>query len=99
MHRIRSFVANQCAMTQLETSVETIDELSIDEASMLPALLKFDTRSPGADEITPRMLEHCADALSIPIMNLFNHSLNSGQVPIDWKCGTITPIFKRRKPF
>ena len=67
----------------------------VDESSVLTALLNLDSsKSPGADEITPRMLKHCAYSLSIPITKLFNHSLNSGQVPVDWKCGIITPIFK-----
>ena len=84
-----------CATTQLKPPVETLDGVIVDESSMLTALLNLDSsKSPGADEITPRMLKHCAYSLSIPITKLFNHSLNCGQVPVDWKCGIITPIFK-----
>ena len=69
--------------------------MMVDESSVLTALLNLDTRkSPREDEITPRMLQRCAYSLSIPITELFNHSLNSGQVPVDWQCGIIAPIFK-----
>ncbi|CAH8605723.1 unnamed protein product [Dicrocoelium dendriticum] len=52
------------------------------------------TASPGADGFHPRLLRACAAALALPLAELFTHFFLQGKVPNDWKCGTITPIYK-----
>ena len=51
-------------------------------------------KAPGVDGLVPRILVENADILSLPLMFIFNKSLESGTVPGDWKKANVTPIFK-----
>jgi len=74
---------------------EALSYITVEAGSVLQALLGLkEGKSPGADKITPLILKRCAQSLHLPLTSLFNHSLNEGQVPADWKCGIIAPIYK-----
>ena len=51
--------------------------------------------APGPDGINPRALINLADDLSFPLTYIFNLSLKEGNVPEDWKCANVTPLFKK----
>ena len=53
------------------------------------------TSSPGPDRIHPHVLRELTAPLSGPLCALFRKSLDSGDIPQDWKEGEITPIFKK----
>ena len=53
------------------------------------------TGSPGPDGIPSRVLLETADSIALPLSILFQQSLNSGQLPADWKSGTVVPIYKK----
>ena len=52
-------------------------------------------KSPGPDGIHPRILSECAEQLSEPLTALFKLSMDAGVLPIDWKKGNISAIFKQ----
>ena len=52
-------------------------------------------KSCGPDDIHARILIELVDHLGIPIAVLLNKTLESGEVPLDWKKAKITPIFKK----
>jgi ribonuclease P/MRP protein subunit RPP40 len=58
--------------------------------------LKID-KCPGLDGIHPKMLFELRKEISIPLAELFNHSLVSGEVPSDWRDAGVTPLFKKGK--
>ena len=59
-------------------------------------LEKLDTsKSAGPDGLHPRLLRECADVLAEPLALLYQLSLDSGQVPSQWKKSVISPIFKK----
>jgi len=54
-----------------------------------------ETKSPGPDDIYPRILKECHDILATPLAIIFNKSLDEGVVVEDWKIANVTPIFKK----
>ncbi|KAA3673372.1 uncharacterized protein DEA37_0008706 [Paragonimus westermani] len=69
--------------------------MTVNAESVLLILLGLNTKkSPGADEIKPLILKQCARSLYTSLTDLFNLSPNCSMVPMYWKCGTITSIFK-----
>ena len=48
----------------------------------------------GADNIGPKILKHCAVALYEPLHHLYSLSLSQQVIPTEWKCHTITSIYK-----
>lgn len=51
-------------------------------------------KAPGPDGISPFVLKACADLLSTPLEKIFQTSLDTGEVPSDWRKANITPIYK-----
>ena len=54
-------------------------------------------KSPGPDELHPRMLKELAEEISEPLAIIFEKSYRTGEVPIDWRRANVVPIFKRGK--
>lgn len=48
----------------------------------------------GPDGISSPVLRGCSASICSPLSELFNLSLTSGRVPVDWKLSNVTPIFK-----
>ncbi|BHF85091.1 hypothetical protein SprV_1002824900 [Sparganum proliferum] len=53
-----------------------------------------ESKSPGPDEIPPKLLKELASELSVPLSILFQTSFDTGTLPIDWKLAHITPLYK-----
>lgn len=50
----------------------------------------------GFDVVHPRILrELVVDVIARPFSIIFQWSLESGQVPVDWKLESVVPIFKK----
>jgi len=56
--------------------------------------LKKDSAA-GPDEIGPKMLQELVDELAWPLTKIFRASLDTGDVPNDWKTANVTPIYKK----
>ena len=52
-------------------------------------------KSPGGDNIYPKLLYELRGVLAEPIAKLYNYSLSTGMIPTDWKEATITALFKK----
>ena len=68
----------------------------ITEESILKQLqnLKI-SKSSGPDGFHPRVLKEVATHITTPLRIIFRKSLDSGQLPSQWKQGQVTPIFKK----
>ena len=53
------------------------------------------SKSPGPDNIHPRMLKELAEELCKPLHIIFTKSLSEGKIPEDWKKADITVIHKK----
>ena len=56
-------------------------------------------KSPGPDNINPRVLSECAEELAVRLYILVRKSLTEGKVPQASKEGRVTPIYKKRLAF
>jgi len=75
-------------------------EFTVEDVKARLASLRED-KSPGADDLSPRLLKRISDEIAYPVTILFNQSMSEGAVPYDWKIANVTPIFKkgsRRQP-
>ena len=52
------------------------------------------SKAVGIDGISPLFLRHCAVALTPPLTRLFNLSLSSHSLPLEWRTRLVKPIFK-----
>ena len=53
-----------------------------------------DNKSPGVDEIPPKLLKEIVEQISTPLARVSNLSLEDGIVPSEWEEANITPLFK-----
>ena len=53
------------------------------------------SKSPGPDLIHPIVLYEVRDVIAYPLKLLSERSLETGQLPADWKYSTITAIYKK----
>ena len=49
----------------------------------------------GPDGITPRILKECAHEIAPALTFIFQMSLDTGILPLDWKQANVVPIFKK----
>ena len=52
-------------------------------------------KSPGPDQIHPRVLKEVSGPISVPLSQIFRKSLENGRLPEQWKEANVTPIFKK----
>ena len=54
-----------------------------------------DNKSPGVDEIAPKILKETVEQISMPLAHGINMSLREGIAPLEWKEASIIPLFKK----
>jgi len=73
----------------------SIQTIVITISDVYEALMSLDiNKSVGKDEISPRVLQSCAQSLCAPLHYLFSMSLRYASIPSMWKVHKIVPIFK-----
>ena len=74
-----------------------IPTLRITEKMVMKKLKKLKTnKSPGIDEMHPKMLKELKDEVCKPLTIIFNKSLDSNQLPLIWKKAKISAIYKNK---
>jgi ribonuclease P/MRP protein subunit RPP40 len=59
----------------------------------LDRLKKF--KSPGPDKLLPFILKNVKESITDNLVKIFNHSLDTSTIPLDWKLANVTPIHKK----
>ena len=73
-----------------------LENVVFSQDDVLQLLMKVNIcKSPGPDNIQPRVLKECASELSLPLFTLFKSSMESGMLPDQWKEAKVSPIFKK----
>ncbi len=52
-------------------------------------------KSPGPDGFLPKLLQEVREEVSSHFVEIFNRSLQTGEVPRDWREPNVTPVFKK----
>jgi len=71
------------------------EELLCTEEEVSELLLSIDTaKASGPDRLSGRMLKSTATSIAPAITRLFNLSLRTGRLPVEWKVAQVIPIPK-----
>ena len=52
-------------------------------------------KAVGPDNISGRMLKLCADSIAPVLARIFNISIASGKLPMEWKTAHVVPVYKK----
>ncbi|CAB4013475.1 Hypothetical predicted protein, partial [Paramuricea clavata] len=53
------------------------------------------SKAPGFDNISASLIKLTSEVIIHPLTHLINTCIRLGNIPIDWKSGQLTPIFKK----
>ncbi|KAK6189771.1 hypothetical protein SNE40_001767 [Patella caerulea] len=77
-------------------SSPTLDDIEISQDLVYSKLQKLNTtKSPGPDNLHPKVLKELAEVLKIPLSKLYRKSVDEGVLPEHWKAANITPLYKK----
>lgn len=72
-------------------------EIFINKEITLKYLSKLNIyKSPGPDEMYPRIIKEIKNEIADPLSSFFQKSVDKGTVPFDWKLADVTPIYKKK---
>ena len=76
--------------------IAVLKDVEITEEVVLEVIKSLDTsKSPGPDNIHPRLLKETSDVIAHPLHLIFKGSLDVGVFPDTWKIANVSPIFKK----
>ena len=82
--------------TTNKPQVGILPNIDIVESEIIKTIGNFkEHKSPGLDGITSTYAIKTKEILAKPLYYLFQKSLETNQIPDDWKRANITPIFKK----
>ena len=71
-------------------------DLSVSQNSVFFLLKTMNAnKALGPDGIHGKILKNCATSLAYPLSLIFNTSLKTGAIPVEWKIANVVPVFKK----
>ena len=81
-----------------KSEVQAEVQFEIDQQMVQEHLISLNEfRSPGPDELHPRVIKELEEELSEPLSIIFVKSWKTGEVPDDWRRANVVHIFKKGK--
>jgi len=75
--------------------VMKMKEITVEVAEIEKYLKELECRkATGPDEVSGWVLKECREYLTKPLHHIISSSINSGEVPLEWKRANIVPLFK-----
>ncbi len=69
----------------------------LSRGSVKKELEKLNTnKTPGGDGLHPHILKACSESFSIHLSQIFQALYIACEIPEQWKCANISPIYKRK---
>ena len=82
--------------TNTKPDNQTCRHIHINESGVNKLLKTLDpSKAPGPDGLCPKLLNQLADEITPALTAIFQSSIDTGIVPLDWRTATVTPIFKK----
>ena len=79
-----------------ETVKEKLGDITITPEMVAKKLRKINiSKSPGPDKIHPRVLRELCEIICTPIAIIFQTSLDTMELPKEWKNAHVTALFKK----
>ena len=79
-----------------DTEYPTMPDLEITSQGIAKLLLNLDpSKAAGPDELKPRLLKELALEISPILCLIYQKSLDTGEVPTDWRTAHVSPIYKK----
>ena len=82
-----------CDNSTVDTECPKLQLSREDVCKVLQALNP--SKSSGPDELHPKVLKETAGTIATPLLMIFQHSLDTGEVPSAWQQANVTAIFKK----
>ena len=83
-------------LEELEPVCEEIQGITVSTKGVEKLLSELDcSKSIGPDEIQTLVLKNCAQQISPILSKIFQESLDTGSLPLDWRSANVTAIFKK----
>ena len=77
-----------------------MNEIIINEKGVKKCIERLnEKKASGPDKIPIKVLKQCANELTPILTCIFQQSLSTGEVPLDWKHANVVPIFKKGNRF
>ena len=75
---------------------ERLSSVKITDDEVLKIIAKLDpNKAQGHDKISTRMIKICSTSICKPLRLIFNHCIDSGIYPCEWKKANVVPIHKK----
>jgi ribonucleases P/MRP protein subunit RPP40 len=75
---------------------EWLIDLEITQETVFKKLAQIKTdKSPGPDDIHPKLLYELREEIAKPVSQLFKNSIVKCTIPTQWKTATVIPLFKK----
>lgn len=89
---------NQSMLINYRSQGRFLNNIHISVDDVTKAISEFKpNKSPGIDNITSTYALKITDMVAYPLYLLFNKSIETNEIPNDWKKANVTPIFKKGK--
>ena len=91
-------IEDDCAFERppIRDNVTSMSEINFNCVDIACRLKKLNVnKSEGPDGIHPRVLAECFEVLAYPLKLIFEKSFSLNKLPLDWRSGNITTIFKK----
>ena len=77
-------------------NTKSAPKLNIDRHGVMKLLKNINIhKAMGPDGIPNILLKTCAEELSFGLSAIFQYSLDTGTLPLDWRNANVTPVFKK----